>query len=245
MNKTVKSGLFSKQTTIYHRPFGAAATQAEPQQPAHRTQASGVGSTVESDVLVIFLWSVIVGLMVWVALMFVGVAVCYYADWQWWPTAFFIGGSIGLGVMVGIMLLGMSDRRKLWWVVEKHLGVDLDGDGVMGAPALTLNIEYQDEAGFKFRRLDLPTGINLDAFYLLACAALNNLPVSEQRWTPKRRGFSTGKFRELMQKLEHDKIFEKLDPSVSNSARHLTGYGRSVLKEFKESYPLLRAREQN
>jgi hypothetical protein len=247
MKKTIKRGLFNQTTTITHRPFGSAAPQQqaeEPQQPMHRTQASGVGSTVESDVAVIFLWSVIVGLMVWVALTFAGVAICYYADWEWWPTVFFVGGTIGLMAMVTIMLLGMSDRRRLWWVVEKHLGVDLDGDGIKGAPAMTLNIEYKDEKGqFRFRRLDLPEGTSLNAFYLLASAALNDLPVSEQSWTPKRKGFSTNKFRELMQQFERAGIFAKDDPGVRNSPRRLTSYGRSVLKEFTESYPLLRARE--
>jgi len=254
---------FSKEITHHYGPIAPPQLQQPPNlrqsqgrpalgqgQVEYRRQASGATGTVQSDVWIIVLWAIITGMMVAITLSFLAAVACGYFGRPWWPLAVLVGIGIGLVSMLAVMLTGMSDRRRLWWQVEKMVGQDLDGDGITGPPprkeepAMTLNIEYQEGAKFRLKRLELPQGTNLDAFYQLAVAALNGLPVSERAWTPlAKRGFSSEKFRLLMRSMENAGVLSKENPGVDNSPRHLTGYGRSVLKEFVETYPLHRARK--
>lgn len=213
--------------------FGPATRPAPGRSPTPAIAAVPAGVTLErrrparaadlrSDVAVPFIQAVITGLLA--TGIGGGVAVCG----KWDVAA--VGGVVGGLVMGGAWLLLLREHRDLLWETEEITGLDLDGDGHVGAPvSTTLEITIPGDHGKQTKIADLPAAP--EQLRALAQGMLRGR-MAETEWYGRGKLFSKGKFYALRQELIDRGLMVWVNPKAHTQGTELTAVGRSVFRRL-------------
>ncbi len=194
--------------------------------------------SVHSDVLVPLFQSLITG--------FFGGAILALVTWYFIAQdaeyALYAFG-ISLVVIATVVWMGLlDDHKRLLWRVERLVGKDFDGDGVVGEPeTLRIELTTTNEEGFQSMEiLDLPG----DAHKLreFACAVLAGRAISLASWTGHGGLYSRREFIVLRDELLHRGWMAWRNPHAPAQGVMLTRKGREALERICQApHPTERA----
>ena len=122
--------------------------------------------------------------------------------------------------------------RERWsWRLERILGVDLNGDNVIGRPAPpeTVRIEMIENGGQDVQFIDLPSADKLPA---LASGLLQGRQFSQAVWTGGGQLFSRGEFEALRAELLRRGLAAYRNPQAPAQGLVLTAAGRAIFKRL-------------
>lgn len=182
------------------------AAEAQPAAYTDTERRIPRGSTLEGDVLVPFLQSVITG------------AIGALVSWTFWEAPL-PGFAVGFALCWLILLV---QTRSLLREVERVTRRDLDGDGVVGPPEPgppaehILRIEMADSHGQVRRAVNLRSPVPPDRLADLAAAALRGDSLAEGVWGGPGKAFSLDEFRALREELIGARILEWRNPRAHN-----------------------------
>jgi len=188
---------------------------------------TGGGSGITAPVTIPLLQSLITG-------MFAGIAagvVCAVIGFDF--SAWAGGAVVGVLVTFGSWL---TFRGHWQAVIERALGVDFNGDGIIGepqAPTLPepapLRIELLQDNGARGDFIDLPYREKLPE---LASGLLSGRQFSQTVWTGGGRLFSRAEFENVRGEMIRRGLARWKNPAAPAQGAELTPAGRAVLRKL-------------
>jgi len=138
------------------------------------------------------------------------------------------------GALVGCLfafITWLSYRNRWSWRLERILGVDLNGDGIIGKPTRpeTVRIEMIESGGKDVQFIDLPSADKLPA---LASGLLEGRQFSQSVWTGNGQLFTRGEFEALRSELIRRGLASWKNPDAPAQGIVLTAAGRAVFKRI-------------
>jgi len=205
----------------YDSAVAQPAVAAPPEPYRVKRRIPSHGATLEGDVLVPFLQSLVTGA--------IGALLGYaVADRP------LVGFGVGFALC---WLISLVQSRALLWTLEETWHRDIDRDGVVGLPELppvrhTVRVEMVDGAGRSRQYVDLPAPP--EAIAELARGALAGQSLAEGEWTGAGRPFSVDQYREVRAELLRRGLVAWRNPRARNQGLELTGVGRWVFGQLVE-----------
>lgn len=121
---------------------------------------------------------------------------------------------------------------RLIWAVEELSGVDVNQDGDVGKPTISIEVSTRDDPN-SLSYLHLPgTADQLRA--LAAGVVYQSRPLSEAEWTGSGAPYSRREFRDLMARLDAAGAIRWKDERYKTQGREVTAFGRRVLAQLAE-----------
>ncbi|RLG19513.1 hypothetical protein DRN74_06740 [Candidatus Micrarchaeota archaeon] len=207
-----------------NNPWGqqAAMRAASVEQPVERL------STLESDVYVPALQALLLAVVWGLAAVVVAAVVVIISGLAWWfAAAVFV--VVVVVVLAWQATAGVQLRRELLWRQEVLEGVDLDGDGVVGSPALQVEVKE----GNRVRFVDF--GVDEERVAQLARGVLAGRPLSEAEWSGRGAPFSLREFRRLRGELIERGLAAWVNERAHSQGVVLTAAGRAVFRRIANS----------
>ncbi len=175
----------------------------------------------------------------------IGTSSFMFAGWEvFGVTVYLIGVGSGIWVVVG----GMYQKVTEYWEQIEHTASQLEkikNPDVWRAfgfapPEPTITIERHTSYGQGFVNTEYAQLPISDAkLYKLASGIRREkLPLSQAQWSGKKYGklLSNPAFRELIYKMEEQKLVKPIDPEHRNRGFGLTKKGAEYLDEFLDNY---------
>jgi hypothetical protein len=147
-----------------------------------------------------------------------------FLHWDIWFPAWILS-------WVGSTLIAWIKWRGRWqWIIERVLGVDLDGDGQIGVPApAPLRVEISENSGHNMKFIDLPYA---DRMKQLADGLLNNEPFSLRHWQQERKLFTQGEFANLQDVFIRAGLAKWKNPEAKQQGIAITHYGWATCNQI-------------
>jgi len=194
-----------------------AGTQYTRSRPARNV-------TMQSDVSVPAVQSVITGLLVGIA----AVAICFAADSPY-TSKISLVCAIGAGCITWFIL--SFQYHKLLWDTETITNHDLDGDGEIGQPTTTrIEVDITDDK--RKRTVILNLEISQDKLVTFAKGILAGKSTSESTWVGKL--FSPAEYNELRDELIARGLAEWRNRDVPQQGWKLTLAGMAVFRKLTD-----------
>jgi len=185
---------------------------------------------IDSDVAVPALQAAVTGC----AIGFITSGLTWAVLSQKWEHIFILGCAAGLISFTYTWWQLLDDQRSLLRTVERYVGRDLDGDGVIGTqkPAAVRLEMYQDNGAYSdVAKIAMFASLPVDEarFTTLIKGALSGQPLTQSRWTGGSGPFSRSEFDNVMAALEEANVVRWIDSNNHAQGRELTRPGKSAL----------------
>lgn len=199
--------------------------------PIIQTKEPARAASLEADVLVPLSISLLSGALLAALLVFLIREVrpgLLQHPWNAWLLTM-------LAVASGVWLCQIVGWRELLWKVEKQFNIDITGDGVMGNPRRTLEVDARTTAQHWQYVSSEWLGIDDDGLIRLAGGLVAGRSLTEAEWR-KDPAFPQGinQFRQVRSRLMKAGLLEKAEPGRINSSFVLTAAGRAVMRRLAE-----------
>ena len=180
---------------------------------------------VHSDVLVPLLQSLITGILGGSLLTLLALA---FLTQNTEHALYAFGFSFVL--ITAVVWMGLlDDHKRLLWRVERLVGKDFDGDGVIGDPD-RLVVEIHRPGTYEDRTEFIHLGVGRDRFIEFVRGILSGEPISVARWTGIGKPFRRGEFESLRSTLMERGILRWRDSK--NHGVEITAEGREILESL-------------
>ena len=193
-------------------PSFTEATRRSPARPA----------TVEGDFAVIALQALGCGM----AAAILSIGGIWQGDWPWWSPVI----ALGSGTSISWFILLYSQRKHLW-IIEKVIGLDIDGDGAISEPyqAEPFVVEWHNKEGRSIKRETWP--ISEKQVREIAEAHLKRGKRLSKRELAKHTSLSEEKALEVLAWMRSHKMAHYIDGQKTE----LTGKGKFLLDKLLSS----------
>lgn len=139
------------------------------------------------------------------------------------------GAGLTFAIALSIaILVAVADFRGSLASVERILGRDLDGNGVVGK-ATRLEVTIHSEKSKQIKMLDLP--LTDHVLFTFARAAVNGLPISEREWTGEGK-LTPDQYRAFRDALIKRGLARWKHPLNHRAGWELTENGLAVMREL-------------
>jgi len=206
----------------YDSAVAQPAVESAPPEPYRiRRRIPSHGATLEGDVVVPLLQSLVTGA--------IGALLGYaVADRP------LIGFAVGFALAWLILLV---QSRSLLWTLEETWNRDLTRDGHSGEPEPqpvrhTVRIEMTENDGRTLYNTDLPGPP--EAITALAQGVLVGESLAEERWSGAGKPFSLNEYRACRAELLREGYIIWRNPKSPNQGVRLTGRGRLMFRKYLE-----------
>lgn len=205
-----------------------AAPGTEEIKTVTQKQTDGVNN-VTGPVVIPLLQSVITGVLAGLVVM----VILLWAKAPWWFPASILA-------MVGVMFISWQAYRNRWqMVIESFLGVDLNGDGYIGAPQAAplaldpspIRVELVQDAGQHTSLIDLPA--SPEQLQALVTGILRGKSFTLNAWLGT---FTRPEFETLRDVLIMRGLARWKNENVHHQGADLTPAGKAVFKRLAEEY---------
>lgn len=191
--------------------------------------------SIEADVSVHFLRSLISGFFALIAVSAL-VLITYNWDegvevisWKFIPILFVL-------VMCADWFGGRAGSERFLMKVERITGLDINGDGNVGAPPSTVRIEVTEhrENGGRIKYVDFPVkDIILQEF--LTGLLEYGMPLSRPTWVGEGKLLTRGKYEAILEILLTEKWAYMIKPGSPTAGYALTVAGKTLLRQTLEN----------
>ena len=200
----------------YAFPAADVAGMYEQLEPARE-------GSIHSDVLVPLYQALITGL-------FAG-AIAAMLTWAFITEngeyAFYAGSTVSVLVSAAVWFSLLQDHKRMLWRVERMVGKDFDGDGIVGEPD-RLVVEIQERGSYGERTEFVHLDVDRNRFLDFVRGVLGGEPISVARWTGERGIFRRGEFETIRGELLKRGILRWR--GARNHGVELTEKGREVFR---------------
>jgi hypothetical protein len=206
----------------------------EPYFEPPRTVVQHTANSLTDGVVVPGLQAAITGALVGLA----ALAVAAWLQWPFWA----VGGTAAALATLGAWL---SYRGRWAWLMERMLGVDINGDQVIGQPAepdpepepLRVIVDRTEDGSRITDYIDLP--VDRERAGVFARALLDgNRGFSLTAWTGRGALFSRREYDELVTTFIARNLATWRNPAAHAQGVELTAAGRAVMRGLAEPVPL-------
>jgi hypothetical protein len=222
----MKRRRFNQTTSMY---YGAPSQPAqEPPPTVVQPDARPYLHTVEAGALLPLIQS-----LIWGALAGLGALVLSVTGRQ-----SFRGSLLWTcGAFVVVTGLAWMAYQRHWFSIsslEKLMGVDIDGDGVIGSqavtPEVTIRLQDTQDGAYQETRISLPA--TMEQLRTLAAGVLSGVPLAEGHWIGQSRGqpFSKAQFYALRAEMIRRGLVEYINPTAPAQGYQLTRAGMAVMR---------------
>lgn len=149
--------------------------------------------------------------------------------------ALWFGLALGIGTVAWVLLL--VDTRKLLRQIERLTGLDLDGDGTAGDPAVKRQLEVHVKEGNHTRIIESDwLEIDDERLIIFAAGILRGRGLTEAEWGKEKAVFPSGinAWRAFRSRLLDAGLIAWVDPNKPNLGYQVTASGRAFFRRVAE-----------
>ncbi len=228
---------FDWQNTIEYNATQprAIVPQQQPLPPVawgQRDTPVGRADSIESGVKVPFYQGLVVGLFPGAVVGIVTGTVIALSGGPWWvvPVA---GATVWLSVAGWRVWVFVEGRQEVLWQIERLGRHDLDGDGHVGKPTVT--VEVMEPERNKMRFIDL--GLEPERAIKFARGVTSGRGLTVAEWTGHGGLVSRSEFERLRGRLIETGLARWVSPHAKNQGVTLTRKGELVLTQLANLSP--------